>query len=246
MTRSVQPSPGAGDMEGPIARPRAIYSASPSTQTASPIGTKLDRCRHTERGQDEDDPRGDLACSADPHVMPSCGLESTTLAPGTFWVLRSLPRIAETDRVSPRERLRTAAYTLGVLTRDQIEARLRAVLAAQSDVTAAYLFGSVARGTAKRTSDVDVAVLLTVEPPRTVDGLRLGLEGEVERALGLSLQLVVLNRAPCDLIHRVLRDGILLLDRDPGTRIRFEVDARNRYFDLQPFLRRYRRLPSPA
>jgi predicted nucleotidyltransferase len=130
-----------------------------------------------------------------------------------------------------------------VLPRDQIEARLRTAFAAHGDVVAAYLFGSVARGTAKRTSDVDVAVLLTADPPRTVDGLRLGLEGELERGLGLPVQLVVLNRAPCDLIHRVLRDGILLLDRDPGVRIRFEVDARNRYFDLQPFLRQYRRLP---
>lgn len=142
--------------------------------------------------------------------------------------------------------LQRAAYTLGVLARDQIEARLRPALAAHGDVVAAYLFGSVARGTATRTSDVDVAVLLTADPPRTVDGLRLGLEGELERALGLPVQLVVLNRAPCDLIHRVLRDGILLLDRDPGARIRFEVDARNRYFDLQPFLRRYRRLPLTA
>lgn len=135
---------------------------------------------------------------------------------------------------------------MGVLARDQIEARLQTALAAQSDVVAAYLFGSVARGTATPASDVDVAVLLTADPPRTVDGLRLGLEGELERGLGLPVQLVVLNRAPCDLIHRVLRDGILLLDRDPGARIRFEVDARNRYFDLQPFLRRYRRLDTPA
>jgi len=43
------------------------------------------------------------------------------------------------------------------------------------------------------------------------------------------------------LIHRVLRDGKLVLDRDPSLRIRFEVQARNRYFDLLPFLLRYRR-----
>ena len=37
-----------------------------------------------------------------------------------------------------------------------------------------------------------------------------------------------------------------LVDRNPGARIRFEVAARNRYFDLQPFLRRYRRFPVDA
>jgi len=52
---------------------------------------------------------------------------------------------------------------------------------------------------------------------------------------------VILNRADADLIHRVLRDGRLILDRDPGRRIAFEVRARSEYFDLLPFLRRYRR-----
>ena len=52
---------------------------------------------------------------------------------------------------------------------------------------------------------------------------------------------MILDTAPPDLIHRVLRDGELVLDRDPSARVRFEVAARNAYFDLKPFLDRYRR-----
>ncbi|MEO8182524.1 MAG: hypothetical protein ABI895_27115 [Deltaproteobacteria bacterium] len=37
-----------------------------------------------------------------------------------------------------------------------------------------------------------------------------------------------MNLAPADLVHRILRDQRLLLDRDPALRIRFEVAARNR------------------
>jgi predicted nucleotidyltransferase len=37
-------------------------------------------------------------------------------------------------------------------------------------------------------------------------------------------------------------DIALLFERDPGARIRFEVRARNDYFDLLPHLRRYRRI----
>jgi predicted nucleotidyltransferase len=126
-----------------------------------------------------------------------------------------------------------------------IESQLRDFLAANAErqgIAAAYLFGSVARGTAKPGSDVDVGILYSEEPPRTLDGLGLGLEGELEDLLKLPVQVVVLNRAPVDLIIRVLRDGKLLVDRDRSKRVRFEVRARNEFWDLEPILRRYRRM----
>lgn len=122
-----------------------------------------------------------------------------------------------------------------------VERRLSQRLAAEPEVPVAYLFGSVARGDFHARSDVDVGVLFASEPPRTLEGLGLDLEADLERAAGHRVQLVVLNRAPVDLIHRVLRDGVLLKDSDPSARIRFEVKARREYFDLLPFLRRYRR-----
>jgi len=111
-----------------------------------------------------------------------------------------------------------------------------------SDVVTVYLFGSFARQDFRSDSDVDVAVLLNKNPPRTFEGLLLPLAGELESHLGKPVDLIVLNRAPVDLIHRVLRDGKLLMDLDPSRRIRFEVRARNEYFDLQPILKRYRRM----
>ena len=123
-----------------------------------------------------------------------------------------------------------------------IEEQLRTFFEEQPEnVIAAYLFGSRARGSAGNRSDADVAILFAQDPPRTFEGLPLGLEAELERRLGLPVQVVTLNHAYADLIHRVLRDGLLLLDRDPSRRIQFEVRARNEYFDLQPILRRYRK-----
>jgi predicted nucleotidyltransferase len=129
--------------------------------------------------------------------------------------------------------------------RDAIATCLKELLAAKAPIegiAAAWLFGSVARGSARPDSDVDVGVLFSQEPPRGLSGLALGLEGDLERGLGLPVQLVVLNRAPVDLIHRVLRDGILLIDRDRSRRIAFEVRSRNEFWDIEPFLLRYRRL----
>ena len=125
--------------------------------------------------------------------------------------------------------------------RDEVLDRLRALLAkAPEEVVAAYLFGSRARGTEKPSSDVDVGVLLARPPEPILGSVARRLEAEMERGTGLPAQVVALNEAPVDLVHRVLRDGVLLLDRDPLARTRFEVRVRNEWFDLQPILRRYR------
>lgn len=121
-----------------------------------------------------------------------------------------------------------------------LEQRIADVFSPRSDVMAVYLFGSTARGTARAGSDVDVAVLFDAPPPRALSGPRLVIEGELERALGRPIDLVVLNDAPVDLRARVLRDGRLLVERDPSARIAFEVRTRNEAFDLEPVLTRYR------
>jgi predicted nucleotidyltransferase len=111
----------------------------------------------------------------------------------------------------------------------------------QDGIVCVYLYGSVARDEAHPGSDVDIAVLYATEPPPTLDGLGLDLGIALERHLGRPVEVLVLNRAPVDLIHRVLRDGVLVDNSDPSARIRFEVKARNEYFDLLPYLCQYRR-----
>jgi uncharacterized protein len=126
-----------------------------------------------------------------------------------------------------------------------LEERLVERLREVPGLVAAYLFGSHARGEAGRASDVDVALWLA-ETPTTFDALPLELGGDLERVLGAPVDLVVLNSAPSDLVHRVLRDGVLLVERDPAARVSFEVRARSDYFDLIPIRRTYRRLGRPA
>lgn len=125
--------------------------------------------------------------------------------------------------------------------REEFLDRLGGLLAGSPDeVIAAYLYGSRARGTERESSDVDVGLLLTRPPEPVLGNVARRLEGELERATGLAVHAVVLNAAPVDLVHRVLRDGLLLLDRDPLARAAFEVRVRNEFFDLEPHLRRYR------
>lgn len=126
-----------------------------------------------------------------------------------------------------------------------IESELHAFFAVRAEaegLAAAYLFGSVARGTARPESDVDVGVLFSGVPPTGLDGLAFHLEAELAQLLRQPVQIVVLNRAPVDLSQRVLRDGRLLLDHDHAGRIRFEVRTRQEFWDLEPYLREYRRV----
>jgi predicted nucleotidyltransferase len=124
---------------------------------------------------------------------------------------------------------------------DELIPKLKSALDAHADVIVAYLFGSASRGELRPSSDVDVAVLVAAEPAGpTLSSLRLSLQSDLHEAAHRSVDLVILNQASPDLIHRVLRDGVLLVERDRSARIRFEVSARNEYFDVLPFLNRYR------
>ena len=87
-------------------------------------------------------------------------------------------------------------------------------------------------------------MLLNAPPAPTLSNVVRDVEAAVERVVGRRVEAVALNRAAPDLVHRVLRDGVILLDRDKSARIRFEVRARNEYFDLEPLRRLYRRVPA--
>ena len=125
-----------------------------------------------------------------------------------------------------------------------VERLRRAFKGREQGVAAVYLFGSVARGESHAGSDLDVAVLLEPAPERgAYESLRLDLRVELESELGQEIDFVVLNHAPPDLVHRVLRDAVLVIEPDPSARVRFEVRARNEYWDLEPYLDEYRRSP---
>jgi uncharacterized protein len=113
--------------------------------------------------------------------------------------------------------------------------------ARNEDAAAVYLFGSIARGDDRPNSDVDIAVLYGKPVEPGLAGLKLSLAGDLEERLGRRVDLVVLDHQAPDLIHRVLRDGIIVLETNRSARIRFEVKARNEYFDILPMLRRYRK-----
>lgn len=114
-------------------------------------------------------------------------------------------------------------------------AALRELLAPREEILEAYLFGSEARGTASAHSDVDVAVYVE---PSAVDRPGFGYEADLGALLMSGLRrnrvdVVVLNRAPALLYHRVLRDGERVLARDLRATTTREGRALSRYCDYR-------------
>ena len=119
-------------------------------------------------------------------------------------------------------------------------AGLARYFAAQPDVVVAYLFGSVARGTARPQSDVDIAVLFDVR-----GDVLACVEREMEIARNLPKELATgeidlrsLHNVSPVFLAQVLGTGTLLYARSESERIAFEVRAMSEYLDTRP-LREY-------
>lgn len=112
-----------------------------------------------------------------------------------------------------------------------VRARLTELLSRRPEVLEAYLFGSRARGAPQPHSDVDVAVYVS-EIPDAPFGYEATLASELISGLAEDrVDVVLLNRAPPLLYHRVLRDGLRLLSRDPRATTAREGAALSRYCD---------------
>ncbi len=121
-------------------------------------------------------------------------------------------------------------------------------LAAQPDVIAAYLFGSLAQSRARPDSDNDLAILLAASPRREEEEPDLDqVMAEFEREISLiealetfvegrRLDVTFLHRAPLLLRFQVLTAGRLLYEHPAhqAERVEFEVRTFKFYFDQQP------------
>jgi predicted nucleotidyltransferase len=102
------------------------------------------------------------------------------------------------------------------------------VLQRHPEVRLAYLFGSVAEGRQRATSDLDVGVFLEpVADPHVLERIQV----ELERAAGRNVDLVDLRMAPPLLAHHVVSRGRLLLARDEDERVAFATRVIAKYLD---------------
>ena len=97
----------------------------------------------------------------------------------------------------------------------------------------ALVFGSVARGTPRPESDVDVALGLFPGASRDAQALG-GLAARLTAAAGREAHVVLLDEAPAPLAYRIFRDGRVLLERDHGALVSRKARAVLEYLDFKP------------
>ena len=113
----------------------------------------------------------------------------------------------------------------------EIIKKLKKFFERRKEVQFAVLFGSLAKGTANKLSDIDVAVMVV---PNFKDTFPYGYQATLTADLMQELRrndvdVVILNKAPIALRYQVLRYGKFIYIRDEQARIQFQIDTINRY-----------------
>lgn len=113
---------------------------------------------------------------------------------------------------------------------DRISEAVKDFASSHDSIVAVYLFGSVARGTARKSSDVDIAVM-TLCPIPTMK--RINWETELSNILKKDVDIVVFSQAGSLLQHQVLKYGTLLYEKNFQERVKQETASRREYLDTR-------------
>lgn len=117
--------------------------------------------------------------------------------------------------------------------RDSVRAALREIVDAEPAIVAAYLFGSLAHDAAGPLSDVDIALLIRNREERRVVCER-AMDALCRRLHTSRVDVVSLADAPAPLRYRIVRQGALVVCRDPAVLQRFVTETVLDYLDFKP------------
>lgn len=107
----------------------------------------------------------------------------------------------------------------------------------QSVIIFAYLFGSFVRS--KKFSDIDIAIY--INEIETCDPLKFefGLEEKIQSFTKLPVEVRIINRAPLSFLYQVVKEGILITDKDSARRADFEGLIFKKYLDFAYYRKQY-------
>lgn len=118
---------------------------------------------------------------------------------------------------------------------EELIEELKRCLASRPEVRLGVLFGSVAQGTSRPGSDMDVGVLLAAGDSNR----RRTLEVALARAARRPVDVVYLDHAPPLVRFEIAKDGELLVEQEPYLWADFKARAMLDWWDWAPLARRF-------
>jgi predicted nucleotidyltransferase len=120
------------------------------------------------------------------------------------------------------------------------------IIEAKEYVIFAYIFGSFTSSYSGKMSrekvqetpsnttfkDIDIAIYISKSMFEEASSLEFELEHELENILSFDFDVRIINYAPIPFQYNVIKDGIVIIDRDELLRVDFEGLVLKKYFDF--------------
>ena len=113
------------------------------------------------------------------------------------------------------------------------------ILKAKEYILFAYIFGSFVSEDGFK--DIDIGVFISGVESKSPLKLELKLEGEIEDAIHIPVDIRIINNGPPSFIYNVLKCGIVIVDNNKSLRSDFDGLVYKKYFDFQHLRNEYLR-----
>lgn len=107
----------------------------------------------------------------------------------------------------------------------------------RKNITFAYIFGSFVRD--EKFSDIDIGVFVSKESSRESLNFEFDLEEEIQSFTHVPVDVRIINHAPLSFVYHVIKEGILIKDKDASKRADFEGMIFKKYLDFAFYRKQY-------
>jgi predicted nucleotidyltransferase len=112
-----------------------------------------------------------------------------------------------------------------------IKEKISNILKERKYIVFSYVFGSFAKEDNFR--DIDLGIYVSDIGDISPLELELKIEAELDEIIHIPTDVRIINHAPLSFIYNILKDGILILDKDRSLRSDFEGLIFKKYFDFR-------------
>lgn len=131
--------------------------------------------------------------------------------------------------------MKTKLHRLSLQEKQEVRRHLAELIESQKEVVFAYLYGSFIEEMPFH--DIDVGIYVSGIGESEAGVFAVGVAHRLSRAMGIEVDVRVLNYSPASFVYRVIC-GELILERDPDARSRVVERSIQEYLDMKPLLHR--------